>query len=357
MSEEGLDNSHLAIEEPSRQDNLTQQHDSSEGHFVDARDQTTMDVGAVDDSTTDVAVPQAINEKDEQLANDKTEVPSKCNTTAEEGPKSAASSSSEKSDSQKMTRDPSKSSASNEGDVSMETSIEKSVILPGVTIQEKLQGCLNALRKASDEKIVASGNLLSSHDEIRKFLRHVIKSKGRKGGRLNSIAPLLYICGAPGTGKTISTTQLCNEAVEENENGRQPWEKPPRVCYVNCTGMQGLKKQEVLDKIMTEMNVNSVKRSRTDEDSAFAVILILDEVDTMFGSKGLEEAFEKLAGWARDEETTFSLIGISNSVNNNKTSRMFEFGMVSTCWFFTVSLSCLEADDLFTFFFTLLILV
>jgi hypothetical protein len=100
-----------------------------------------------------------------------------------------------------------------------------------------------------------------------------------------------------------------------------------------------------------------VKRSRTDEDSAFAVILILDEVDTMFGSKGLEEAFEKLAGWARDEETTFSLIGISNSVNNNKTSRMFEFGMVSTCWFFTVSLSCLEADDLFTFFFTLLILV
>ncbi|KAL3916194.1 MAG: hypothetical protein SGILL_005289, partial [Bacillariaceae sp.] len=227
--------------------------------------------------------------------------------------------------------DESKASDSNDSDVLKPAAAEKpdtvehAVIIPGVDIGEKLRGCLDALRKNDDDEIVASGNLSVSHDKMRKFLKAVIKSKGRKGGRLNAVSPILYICGGPGTGKTMSTTQLCNEAIAEDAENLQDWEKPAQVHYINCTCLQGSSKQDALDKMLAE--VGTVRRSTNDEDSSFAVILILDEVDTMFGSKGLEDALKELAGRARDESTVLSLIGISNSINNSKTSRMLEFGM------------------------------
>ncbi|KAL3939909.1 MAG: hypothetical protein SGARI_001196 [Bacillariaceae sp.] len=216
--------------------------------------------------------------------------------------------------------------ASNGSRKSLRDAVEKKVEIPGSNIEEKLNGCLDALRKASDDQIVASGNLSEAHDEIRKFLKAVIKSKGRKGGRRNSHAPMLYICGAPGTGKTMSTTHLCNEAIAEEEAQLEDWQNPPSVCYINCTSLQNLAKKDALDKIRSEMNVTSLSRGR-DADSSFAVIVILDEVDTMFGSQTLEGAFETLSGWAKDEGSVVSLIGISNSVNNSKSHRMLEYGM------------------------------
>jgi AAA domain len=200
--------------------------------------------------------------------------------------------------------------------------------MPGGNVREKLEACLAALGNEESGKVVASGNLKRSHDEIRKFLRHVIKSKGRKGGKSKVNAPILYICGAPGTGKTSSTMQLCHEAIDENKSSLESWENPPRVSFQNCSVLQSLSKADALEKIKKDLKMTTFNRCE-DESTSFAAIVVLDEVDNLVGSSRSEDILETLSCLAKDEKTVLSLIGISNSVHNKKTHRMFEFGMVS----------------------------
>jgi hypothetical protein len=202
------------------------------------------------------------------------------------------------------------------------------VELLGTTIGEKLDSCLNALKKDQHDQIVASGNLSQSHDEMKKFLKAVIKSKGRKGGRSKSHAPIMYICGAPGSGKTMSTIQLCEEAIEDEKNELESWDAPSRYYYLNCSHLQNFSKDDVLNKIMSDLKVRNFDRPH-DDAADRAIILILDEVDTLMGSKGTEDALKKLCDWAQDESQRLSLIGISNAVNNPKSMRLFEYGIVS----------------------------
>jgi Cdc6-like AAA superfamily ATPase len=187
---------------------------------------------------------------------------------------------------------------------------------------------MNALRKDQYDKIVASGNLSKSLDEINKFLKAVIKSKGRKGGHSKSHAPILYICGAPGSGKTMSTTQLCKEAIELEKSGLEEWEAPAQYHYLNCSHLQNFSKDDILNKILKDAGVKNFRRP-ADSAAGSAVIVILDEIDTLMGSKGTEDALAKLCDWARDESQRLSLIGISNAVNNPKSMRLFEYGIVS----------------------------
>jgi Cdc6-like AAA superfamily ATPase len=203
------------------------------------------------------------------------------------------------------------------------------VHLPGDTVREKLQACLSALRTDGKDSVVAVGNLQESHNEIKKFLHTVIASKGRNGGRAKALAPILYICGAPGTGKTSSTTQLCHEAICEAKKNLQRFEKAPRMSYVNCSILQNLSKTAGLDKIKKDMKVTTFARPKNDA-SAAAAILVLDEVDTLLGrSKQSEELLKTLSSWSQDKSTVLCLIGISNAINNKKVARMVEYGMVS----------------------------
>jgi hypothetical protein len=203
--------------------------------------------------------------------------------------------------------------------------------LPGVTVREKLKSCLVALKYDHDEKIVSprNSNLSKSHEEIRKFLSAVIKSKGRKGGRNNNHAPILYICGVPGSGKTMSTTQLCKEAIAEEIRRKEDWEEAPRYCHINCTNLQGYSKGDALDRVLGQIEMSKKRLCRSKDDSnAFAMILILDEVDTLIGSSGTEEFLRTLSGWAKDPDNILSLIGISNAINDSRTRRLLEYGMV-----------------------------
>ena len=200
------------------------------------------------------------------------------------------------------------------------------VDLPGTTIEEKLDSCMNALRKDQHDELVVSGNLSKSHNEMKRFLKAVIKSKGRKGGHSKSHVPIMYICGAPGSGKTMSTLQLCEEAIEDEKNGLEIWDTPSRYHYVNCSHLHGFSKDDVLNKIMNDLNMRNFNRP-SDSAADRAIILILDEVDTLMGSNGTEGALRKLCDWAIDESQRLSMIGISNAVNNSKSMRLFEYGM------------------------------
>ena len=95
----------------------------------------------------------------------------------------------------------------------VEESFIKEVILSGSTNEEKLKACVKNLRK---NKLVASGQLSKSIARIQSFVDTVIESKGKTGDEFNNF-PILYICGAPGSGKTMSTTQICNEAIEDEK--------------------------------------------------------------------------------------------------------------------------------------------
>ena len=77
------------------------------------------------------------------------------------------------------------------------------------------------------------------------------------------------------------------------------------------------------------MKSNQLKRSANDDKNS-AKILILDEVDQLLGSKGMESILKQLSSWAKDEGYLLSIIGISNAVYNTKTNRLMEYGMVGS---------------------------
>lgn len=83
-----------------------------------------------------------------------------------------------------------------------------------------------------------------------------------------------------------------------------------------------------MKKIMERMEIkqHQLKRSNNSDANA-AIILILDEVDQLLGSKGTEAILKQLSNWARDDSYVLSIIGISNAVYNSRTDRLREYGM------------------------------
>lgn len=203
------------------------------------------------------------------------------------------------------------------------------VKLSGKTVREKLKCCLKAMRKEHKEKVVASGNFSKSMTSIKRFVKTAIKSKGRNAGPNNP--PILYICGAPGTGKTMSTTQICNDAIDSAVKSKEEWEESPQVCYLNCSHLHGFSKREALEKVAEYMDMSARKLHRASSDDAtnFAMILVLDEIDVLVRNTGTEGCLKTLLSWAADENNLLCLIGISNSINDPKSRRLYDLGMVS----------------------------
>lgn len=218
------------------------------------------------------------------------------------------------------------------------------VDIPGTKNGEKLRACLVNLRK---NEIVAHGQLSNSIARIRSFVDTVIASKGRKGdGTGSNKNPILYICGNPGTGKTMSTSKICQDAIAAKSESKDEWEKDPRVCHISCPSLQNFKYREGMRKVMERMGMKSsqLKRSANDDINS-AKILILDEVDQLLGSKGTEAILKQLSSWAKDEGYLLSIIGISNAVYNTKTNRLMEYGMVGSRQFCSIYFDCVTGSN------------
>ncbi|MGK3734857.1 MAG: putative ATPase [Bacillariaceae sp.] len=209
----------------------------------------------------------------------------------------------------------------------VEESFVEEVNLPGSTNVEKLKACLTNLRK---NELVASGQLSKSIARIQGFVDTVIESKGRTGDESNNY-PILYICGAPGSGKTMSTTKICEEAIATRTKNKHEFENAPQLCYLNCPSLKNFPTKEGIGKALKRMNTTQarLKRSANDVKKA-ATILILDEVDQLIGNKGTEGILRQLSNWAKDKDNVLSVIGISNSVFNPRTNRLHDYGLVSS---------------------------
>mmetsp|Transcript_21400 Transcript_21400/g.53043 ORF Transcript_21400/g.53043 Transcript_21400/m.53043 type:complete len:918 (+) Transcript_21400:80-2833(+) len=196
------------------------------------------------------------------------------------------------------------------------------VHLSGTTNDEKLTSCLQNLRK---NEIVAYGKLSKSMARIRNFVDTAIETKGKEGG---GKSPIFYVCGNPGTGKTMSTTTLCKQAIAAKSKSMDEWEKAPRFCIISCPSLQSSRYQDGMKSILQKLKLKEkqLKRSTNDDNNA-AIILILDEVDQLLGSNGAKSILEQLCSWARDENNVLSIIGISNSVSNAKTENLKKYGM------------------------------
>jgi predicted ATPase len=209
----------------------------------------------------------------------------------------------------------------------VEESFIKEVKLPGLTNVEKLMACVKNLRK---NELVASGQLSKSIARMQSFVDTVIESKGKTGDEFNNF-PILYICGAPGSGKTMSTTQICEEAIATRTKNKHEFENAPRLYYLNCPSLKNFSTKKGIEKALKRMDTTQacLKRSPNDVKKA-ATILILDEVDQLIGNKGTEGILMQLSNWAKDKGNVLSVIGISNSVFNSKSNRLQEYGLVSS---------------------------
>ena len=204
------------------------------------------------------------------------------------------------------------------------------VSIPGKNVRQKLRNCLSKMKKDHSDKIVHTGKLSSSLSKIRKFLKAVVRSRGRQGG--NDTHPILYVCGSPGTGKTMSTRQLCDDVVAAHTAKLEEWEEAPIYRYLNCSQIQSFSKKDAMEKIFDLLNVPKKARlSRpSDEAKGHAKILILDEIDQLCGSSGTENCLATLLEWASDAKNQLCVIGISNSVQDAKSRRLGDLGMVSS---------------------------
>ena len=113
----------------------------------------------------------------------------------------------------------------------------------------------------------------------------------------------------------------------------------PVFCFINMASVptssscKGDIMKAILDKIGTSLGIGrgqdvAVLKKHFKKR---VVVLILDEIDMLFKQHGVVggECFKTLVYWAESRELKLSLIGISNSVNDDNATRVRELGNVS----------------------------
>lgn len=109
-------------------------------------------------------------------------------------------------------------------------------------------------------------------------------------------------------------------------------------CFVNIgtltsSGKGGIK-EAMLNKIVASLNMNCKVEEEAVKKTLHrkTLILVLDEIDMMLKkTHGGQSWFKTLISWAESKELRFSMIGISNSVNDENAQIVREFGNVSRC--------------------------
>jgi len=113
----------------------------------------------------------------------------------------------------------------------------------------------------------------------------------------------------------------------------------PLFCSVNMAASQTSSNSKsgimrtMLKKIATGLSIANDDPLQKFEKLMMkrVVVLIVDEIDMLFKQHGGigETWFKTLVSWAEDKEMRFSMIGISNCVNDVNSSRVRELGHVS----------------------------
>lgn len=200
-------------------------------------------------------------------------------------------------------------------------------------VREELGCCQRYLQQNKKPKTLAIVDIIAKpskfKDQVRQvqsFLRNVIKN--RKASDKDTEKPILYVCGAPGVGKTSAVEWCCQQAT-----GIQ-------FAFVNAASTNDTKVvlqeiKEALDIPGQQLTVTSFKK-HLKKNTEGLVVLVIDEVDHMMSARSndgrkmtaKEKLLNEFCTLASDPENGFALIGIANSVAASTVKKLKSLGMV-----------------------------
>ena len=170
-----------------------------------------------------------------------------------------------------------------------------------------------------------------------------MNSNGQHGGEVGE-PTALYVCGAPGLGKTSGVSWCCQQAVASWESSALEPAPEPKIFHINAGFLVSKKHplQSVLnelgkclgtrcDKLQTSSFVRNMK-SKKERPNDTLVILVVDEIDSLVsGAKSPDSdvLLRTLLEWANAPDMQMALIRISNCMNDENVSRIHEVGSVS----------------------------
>mmetsp|Transcript_11814 Transcript_11814/g.25906 ORF Transcript_11814/g.25906 Transcript_11814/m.25906 type:complete len:893 (-) Transcript_11814:67-2745(-) len=254
--------------------------------------------------------------------------------------KSRSSPRSKKNEAEKSPQSKSNVPKPSEGDsVNSQSSGEKDLKAPPdeqPTVRDKLECCQmvlhpsfknHQLSKSSIKSVVSS-----NEDDIKDFMTKSIQTGTTKDGTTLPSPGFMYICGGSGTGKTTAVISCADEMKKwAKRNGY----KKTCFCHINMERSQTLFSEggimrAMLMKIATAIEIDVQAQLSTFEKQfkKKTVVLVLDQIDMLFKKHGGigETWFRTLIEWAEDRKMRFSMIGISNCVDDANATRVREIG-------------------------------
>ncbi len=237
------------------------------------------------------------------------------------------------------------------------------------TVRDKLESCQMVLhpnfKKHHLSKSSALSGVSSMEADIKDFMIKSIETGLTVDGMISPSPGFMYVCGGPGTGKV--STLLCilllsshngalpfsylfcstqTTAVTSCADEMKKWAKhsgydKPSFCFINMASSHTVPNDKGgITRALLKKLASVIQIDNDADISVFekffkkrVVVMVLDEIDMLFKQHGGigETCLRTLIGWAESAELKFSLIGISNCVNDSNATRVRELGHVSLC--------------------------
>eukprot|EP00977_Amphora_coffeiformis_P009100 scaffold2069_cov187-Amphora_coffeaeformis.AAC.17 len=217
---------------------------------------------------------------------------------------------------------------------------------------ERLNNAQAALSKAADKPVFAESSSLAKKLKLVQDMVHaVVRSTGRHGGEMRdgemTSSKALYVCGVPGTGKTLSVSWICNHVLKLQKDGDIGVERDDddnnvhwRFLLQNANSVRNA--DTFRENTANELGVKPRILAQTLKRQG--LILVVDEIDSMLTNNEMKSLLQKLLEYANDDDMRFALIGISNSLMDEKFEAVKEAGNFQK----VVTFSAYSESDLLT---------
>ena len=206
------------------------------------------------------------------------------------------------------------------------------------TVAEKLRCCQSVLHSDEVEDMFTNSPRVKKHVQaIRSFLERAMTAYGRGKGRFYPSS--LYICGGPGTGKTTSLNMCIETCSKDHSDARFLFRN---VVSCGADGPSQAKRllEDIKNKLRCSGEASYAKIEKalscppSRERRVAPFVLVLDEIDMLLSGGvrsdgklvGGNKLIHTMLRWAADPNCAFSLIGVSNAVDDDRTRTLNALG-------------------------------
>lgn len=187
-----------------------------------------------------------------------------------------------------------------------------------------LQTCKSMFRRNTSETTADQSLLFVGRVKEREFIEKFIQTS------LEKKAPnSLYICGAPGTGKTALVEQILSDRIEALQKSSKKKAREVNICKLNCMSV-GLQTKSIFRKIYNQLCPNGAEvdsnntQTVIDALEEFLVahkglnVVFLDEIDQLLLSSKNQDILYRIFEWPWLKQSSCVLIGIANTLDLTK---------------------------------------